>query len=387
MAYSVDNIIPIILNLTPSGLGYANFASACVFARQDELRSGVTFDVDTYRDYSTTSELAEDFEETSETYLIASRWFANLPKPLQITVWMWDDVNDSVTEASNKMADEIFRFFHFWDQTVSNTEADVVALADFADANERYHIFGTSDPDTVDPLIDTDIASVLAAKGNRFVSVAYQPASSVTTDPSQIYAGVQLAAAFYKFRPGGTRTAITGEYQVLPGVIGADLSTSSYNALKDKNVIFFTQIELAGETDNSRVVNSKSMSSFGEFMDDVVNLAVMKNYLQVDGYNYIANAGTKRPLDPVGYAGLLSTLEDTCKVFNQNGVLATGLSYNDPITGNETIAPFGYAVLSKPEDVRDLSTAQRRAREYPTTNIVAILARAGHVAEVFVTVE
>ena len=94
----------------------------------------------------------------------------------------------------------------------------------------------------------------------------------------------------------------------------------------------------------SSPVNSKSMSSFGEFMDDVVNLAVLKNFLQVDGYNYIANAGTKRPLDPVGYAGLLSTLEDTCKLFNQNGVLATGLTYDDPITGDETVAPFGYAV-------------------------------------------
>jgi hypothetical protein len=238
----------------------------------------------------------------------------------------------------------------------------------------------------VDPLDDTDIASKLKAKGNRFVSMCYQPASAVVTDASQIYAGVQLAAAFYKFRPTGLRSAITGEFQVLPGVVGSDLTTTAYNALKAKNVVFFTQVELKGQVDNSRVINSKSMSSFGEFMDDVINLSVLKNYMQVDGYNYIANAGTKRPLTPVGYAGLLATLEATAKTFYDNGVLGDGV-FNDPVTGEETRAKLGYAMHSKAEDVLGLSDAKKRAREYPTTTMTAILARAGHTAEITVNVE
>ncbi|EOB5433420.1 hypothetical protein [Yersinia enterocolitica] len=107
------------------------------------------------------------------------------------------------------------------------------------------------------------------------------------------------------------------------------MATSAYNALKAKNAVFFTKIELAGQIDNSRVINSKSMSSYGEFIDDVVNLDVLKNHIQVDGYNYIANVGTKRALTPRDYDGLLSTVAATCKRFFNNGVLGTG-SYVDP---------------------------------------------------------
>ncbi|CUR48493.1 FIG01221327: hypothetical protein [Alloalcanivorax xenomutans] len=384
MAYDVNNIIPIILNITPAGLGYANFASGLIFARPQDLASGVSFDVDSYRDYGGLSELAQEFDEESDTYLIASRWFANLPTPRSLTVWMWDENADSPIDVSTKVANEIFRFFHFWPASLA--QADWLALADWSDANERYLMVPTSDPQVVDPQVETDLGSMLLAKGNRMVSVAYQPADIVANDPSQIYAGVQLAAAFYKFRPAGLRTAITGEYQVLPGVVGADLRTTEYNALKAKKVIFFTKIELKGQTDNSRVINSWSMSSYGEFMDDVVNLAVLKNYLQVDGYNYIANAGTKRPLTPTGYAGLLATLETTSKMFYDNGVLGDG-TYNDPVTGEEQIAQKGYVIHGQPEDVYELTPAQRRNREFPTTNMTAILARAGHTAEIIVNVE
>ncbi|MHA7916000.1 DUF3383 family protein [Alloalcanivorax xenomutans] len=384
MAYDVNNIIPIILNITPAGLGYANFASGLIFARPGDLASGVSFDVDSYRDYAGLSELAQEFDEGSDTYLIASRWFANLPTPRSLTVWMWDENADSPIDVSTKVANEIFRFFHFWPASLA--QADWLALADWSDANERYLMVPTSDPQVVDPQVETDIGSMLLAKGKRMVSVAYQPADIVANDPSQIYAGVQLAAAFYKFRPAGLRTAITGEYQVLPGVVGADLRTTEYNALKAKKVIFFTKIELKGQTDNSRVINSWSMSSYGEFMDDVVNLAVLKNYLQVDGYNYIANAGTKRPLTPTGYAGLLATLETTSKMFYDNGVLGDG-TYNDPVTGEEQIAQKGYVIHGQPEDVYELTPAQRRNREFPTTNMTAILARAGHTAEIIVNVE
>lgn len=121
-------------------------------------------------------------------------------------------------------------------------------------------------------------------------------------------------------------------------------------------------------------------------MDDVVNLDVLRNHLQVDGYNYIANAGTKRPLTPSGYAGLLATLDATCKRFYDNGVLGEA-SYMDLDTAETRIAKYGYVIRSAPEDVFNLSPAQKRARQFPNTSILTILARAGHTAEITVSVE
>lgn len=385
MAYPVDEIIPVNVFLTPSGLGYANFSSAFAFADQADLAAGVTFDANTFRDYATTAELAEDFATDSAIYHIATRWFAQVPKPPQISVWMKDPEDGSILETANKSADAAWRYHQFF-KADDLAEANALALGDWGDANARAIWATYSDASILNPQLDTDVMSKLKAKGNRHMFAGFKSAGHVATDPSQAYAMCQLAAAFHKFRPNGLRTAITGEYQVLPGVMGDDLPTSGYNALKAKNGVFFTQIELQGSVDNSRVINSKSMSSYGEFIDDVIGLDVLKNHLQVDGYNYIANKGTKSSLEPRDYAGLLDALSHTCKRFYDNGLLGTG-TYTDPVDGKEKIAEKGFVIMAAPEDVLSLSPAQKRARQYPATTIRVVLARAGHVAELNVFAE
>uniref|UniRef100_UPI0036DEDEE7 DUF3383 family protein n=1 Tax=Photorhabdus sp. RM322S TaxID=3342825 RepID=UPI0036DEDEE7 len=384
MSYSVDNIIPVNLLLTPAGLGYADFSSALIFADATDLVDKVKFEAGTFRDYSSTSGIAADFKTDSDIYRIATRYFANIPKPPQITVWM-KTPTESLVENMNSAADALWRYHYFF-KNADVTKESVIEIADWADANGHPVWLTFTDDGIVDPNIKDDVISVLKSKGNRHVFAGYKSPSSVKTDPTQAYAMIQLAAAFHKFRPAGINTAITGEFQVLPGVIGDDLKTSAYNALKAKNSVFFTQIELTGQTDNSRVINSKSMSSYGEFIDDVVNLDVLKNYIQVDGYNYIAGAGSKRALTPRDYAGLLTIITDTCKRFYNNGVLGAG-SYIDPDEGKTKVAQFGFVLRSKPEDVLNLTSAQRKQRQYPPTSLLVILARAGHVAEININVE
>jgi hypothetical protein len=384
MAYDVDNIIPINLILTPSGLGFADFSTAFIFATDDDLIDDY-FEPDTFRDYSQLSDVAEDFDVESEAYLMASRWFANIPKPLTVTIYLMSD-SDTPLQAANKAHAEAWRYWYFFPKALTDVEANALALGTFGDATGHGIPITTDAAGVIDPNATDDLASVLKAAGNRHMFVGYKDPGSIDTDPSQAYSMIQLAAAFNKFRPEGFRTAITGEYQVLPGVSGDDLNTTAYNALKAKNAVFFTEIELQGSVDSSRVINSKSMSSFGEFMDDVVNLDVLKNRLQVNGYNYIANAGTKRPLTPKGYAGLLDALDKTCKQFYDNGVLGESL-YIDPNTGEQQIAKYGYVIFSSPEDVFGISDAQRRDREFPNTSILVILSRAGHTALININVE
>lgn len=384
MSYSVDNIIPVNIYLTASGLGYGDFSSAFALADKTDLNAGVVFDENTFRDYLSVSEVAEDFLTTSDIYLITSRYFAQIPKPKSLSVWMRQE-GESVLESVNKTVDAAWRYHYFFKNSDLSDE-DIIALGDWSDNAEHPIWITLSDSDI--PLADSknDIASVMAAKGNRHVFIGYKTAASVDTDPSQAYAMVQLAAAFNRFRPTGVDTAITGEYQVLTGINGDDLKNSQYTALKSKNAVFFTQVELAGQTDNSRVINSKSMSSYDEFIDDVINLDVLKNHLQVDGYNYIANAPTKRGMTPRGYAGLLDTLTTTCKRFYNNGVLGEG-NYTDSTTGESRVAEYGFVIQAAPEDVLAMKSSQRKARKYPDTRILVILARAGHVAEINVYVE
>lgn len=419
MAYPVDNIIPVNLILTPGGLGYADFSSAFVFADAADLKTPPappaemlkagknkaavviaegeaqppviqidvqdTFPINTCRDYGSLPELAADFSTTSDIYLIATRYFAQVPRPAQISVWMKDPADGGLLDTVNKAEEVAWRYHYFFKQS-DMTDTNVLDLSDWSDAAEHPVWFTSSADDILDGNKHDDIASQLAEKGNRHMFVGYKLAASVTADPSQAYAMVQLAAAFNKFKPLGLNTAITGEYQVLSGVSGDSLKTSGYNALKAKKTVFFTEVELAGQTDASRVINSRSMSSYDEFIDDVINLDVLKNSLQVDGYNYIANVGTKRALTPRDYGGLLSCVATTCKRFYDNGVLGEG-SYVDQETGDTKIANFGFVINSKPEDVLSLTASQRKKREFPPISVLVILARAGHVAEINVTVE
>ena len=389
MSYPVDNIISLDILLTPAGLAAANFNTAFIFATQDDLADGVTFANDTFKDYASLTEVLEDFAEDSAPALIATRWFANLPSPPQISVYMWDDdvsTGDSPTQVAAKAVDAAWRYWLFFPRSVLDNVSDVESLADFGDAEGHFVSFVIDDANAVDPNDDTDLGSTMTARGNRRFFVGYRETATITDDDSQAYANAQTAAAFQKFNPDGDRTAITAEYQVLPGVVGESLNTSSYNSLTDKNIVFWTAVELQGSVDASRTINTKTTSSFGEFIDDVVNLDVLKNRMQVAGYNYIANAGSKRGLTERGYAGLLSALEGVLKQFYNNGVLGRA-TYTDPATGEEQIAKYGYVIFSSPEDVLDLTASQRTERKYPPVQILAILARAGHTVEITVNVE
>ena len=113
---------------------------------------------------------------------------------------------------------------------------------------------------------------------------------------------------------------------------------------------------------------------------------MLRNRRQVNGYNYIANAGTKRPYTPRGYAGLLDRIEETFKAFFDNGVLGRA-EYTDPEDGEDKEAKYGFVIFSEPEDVFDVSTSQKRDREFPDVSALAILARAGHSVNVNLTVE
>jgi|GEM_PF-746613 Protein of unknown function (DUF3383). len=390
MAYSVDNIIRVNLILTASGLGYADFTTGFVFADPTDLASTETaestkFPVDTFRDYSGITDLADDFRADSEIYQIATRYFAQIPRPSSLTVWMKNPADEGLIEAVNKADETAWRYNYFF-KTVDFTPENLLLLSDWSDMSNHPIWYTSTDIKAVDQNVTDDTLSKLVKKGNRHLFAGWRSPDAVAIDETQAHSMVQVAATFAKFRPGGLNTAITAEYQVLPGVDGDELKDSQYKALKAKKTVFFTPIELAGQKDTCRVINSVSMSSYGEFIDDVINLDVLKNYLQVDGYNHIANVGTKRPLTPKGYSGLLNVLTGTLKRFNDNGVLGEG-TYIDEVTGNEKVAEFGFVILSQAEDVLKLTPAQRKRREYPPTKILVILARAGHVAELNVTVE
>lgn len=391
MAYPVSRIIPVNIILTQAGLQYANFVSVRAVATADMLAVGATFPVDTYKTYGSISSVADDFLVTSDVYYMAELWFAQIPTPgdESFQVWMWDDVTDTnIIDTLNKSEDQAkWMYFVSVPKSVyQGSETVSQDLAAWADANEHMVPLVYENPDNLDENITTDIPSVLRDLGARHITQKFRSATVVATHARQAYAFMGELAFFQRFNFDGVATSVDPEFKALTNVIGDSLFDSQYTALEDKRLGFYTNIELKGSEVTSRVKNSWTTSSFNETVDDVFSLDVLKNRMQVDGFNYLSarKRGLRRPRD---YAGLLQTYEAVARQAYENGTLAGDVPITDPRTGDEVILKHGYLMLSEPEDVQDLTAAQISAREYPPVQMIVVLARSARVAELNITVE
>ncbi|MGL5148806.1 MAG: hypothetical protein ACRC7Q_15140, partial [Plesiomonas shigelloides] len=102
-------------------------------------------------------------------------------------------------------------------------------------------------------------------------------------------------------------------------------------------------------------------SAYGEEIANVVDLDACINYLQTALYNAVANQPTKLQQTPRGQAVLIGTARNVLEGFIRNGYLGPR-NYIDPDDGIEKYT-VGYEILTQPEDILDLSEADRNAHK------------------------
>lgn len=215
MAYSVDNIIPVNVIIGAAGLGYADFATAFVFADQSDLEAaepdnvlltengnkietedgqaiivnehpitlrGVEFPIDTYRDYSGVTELGADFPTSSEIYRIATRYFAQIPRPSTLTVWMKNPEDEGLIATVNKAAEAAWRYNYFF-KTEDFSDENLLLISDWSDAAGHPVWYTNTQDDVIDQNVKDDIVSLLAKKGNRHMFAGWRAQEAVDIDP------------------------------------------------------------------------------------------------------------------------------------------------------------------------------------------------------------
>lgn len=373
MSFNVDNIIQIQTRIVPQGLGFANFAEAVLFAPESELPGG--FVVDTYREYTTLTALSVDFDSATETYKAANRWLGGVPATSKLKVWAVADLDANWTDTLNKVRNELWWFWSFFTAAIYADLAVAAEIASWSNSNETYFMncqtsaSATAIRDVGD---SSDIASTLTTSGYRFASTF-----SHATDP---YAGISVCKWFAAVNYSAAKSTITGEFKKLSGVATESLTDTEYSAMAQatKKCQFYTTIDLQGSTDAGRVINSWSHSSFGEFMDDVINLAAFTNNLKVHLYNTIANATTKIGQDPKGQALLIGAAKAICEQYISNDYLGAR-NYTDPDDGVDKFTA-GYEILTQPEEILDLLEPDRDARKSAPLRIRLFRKGAIHMA-------
>lgn len=375
MSYPASNIIRINARISPAGLGTANFASAMLFAPETELPAG--FAVDTYRSYFSMTSIAEDFADTTETYKAAQRWLGGVPATREIKVWGAATADATRAATLNKARNMLWWYWTMWTAPVLAVKADVLAIAQWCEDNTSMFIdnqVGASATEIRDPADVDDIATQLTSAGFRH---AYTVAHA--TDG---YAGSALAKHFAAVNYSADRSTITGEFKKSPGVVAEELSDTAYTAMQSdkKKAVFYTVVDNQGSTDSGRWLNTLTHSTYGEFIDDVVNLDACVNFLTTALYNTVANQTTKLAQTPVGQAVLIGSARAVMQQFINNGYLGPR-NYTDPDDGLEKYTA-GFEILTKAEDILDLSDADRNARKSAPLRIRLFRAGAIHIVDV-----
>lgn len=374
MSYPVPQIINIATRIRPPGLAFANFGKAMLFAPLTEAPGG--FAANTYRTYYDMSGVADDFDPTDETYLAAQKWFSAIPTPRELMIWVRNNPTQSIIQTLDAARDAVWWYWTFFTADVYAAESGMDEIAAWADANVAM-VPNCSVAATAirNPATTTDIATVLTAAGNRHIFTLCH-----ATDE---YSGIALAAHFAAVLYTGTRTTITGEFKKLPGVVAEDLTGTAYGAMKTKKAAFYTKVDQQGSVDAGRVINSYTHSTYGEYIDDVVNLDAFTNDLSTTLYNALANQFTKLAQDPAGQAVLIGAARETCERYIRNGFLGER-TYTDPDDGLVKTTP-GYEILTAPEDILTLSDSERGQRK--SAPIRVRIFRAGAIHAVDVTVD
>lgn len=377
--YPAERIIEVNTSIRAAGLANANFASAFLFVTETPLPGG--FAVDTTRTYFDLPSLAVDFAETTETYKAAARWLGGIPRIGEITLYAVNPADANITATLNKARNAWWWYWSFFTTDVLAVEADVLAIADWCEVNASMFSDTQSGAQATairNPATTTDIASKLTALGYRHAYTACH-----FTDA---YAGNALAKPFAKVNYSADKSTITGEFKKSPGVLAETLTATEYNAMQlpTKKATFYTRVDLQGSVDNGRWLNTWTHSTYGEYIDDVINLDAFVNYITVALYNQLAGQTTKLAQTPVGQAVLLGTARNICEQFVSNNYLGPR-NYIDPDDGIEKYT-LGYEILTQAEDILDLSDADRDARLSAPIRIRLFRAGAIHKAIVDLSV-
>lgn len=375
MSYPATNIIRINARISPAGLGNANFASAMLFAPQTALPVG--FAPDTYRTYSSLTELATDFDDTTEVYKAAQRWLGGTPATRELKVWGAASADATRVATLNKARNVIWWYWTMWTAPILAVKADVLAIAQWCEDNTSLFIdnqTGASATEIRDPSDTDDIATELTTAGFRHVYTA--------AHATDAYSGSALAKHFAAVNYSADRSTITGEFKKSPGVAAESLTSTAYSAMQSdtKKAVFYTVVDNQGSTDSGRWLNTITHSTYGEFIDDVVNLDACINFLTTSLYNAVANQPTKLAQTPIGQAVLIGAARATMQQFINNGYLGPR-NYIDPDDGVEKYTA-GFEILTKPEDILDLSDADRNARKAAPLRIRLFRAGAIHIVDV-----
>lgn len=302
------------------------------------------------KSYSSITEVATDWATSDFAYIAAEAYFGQTPKPKTIKIGIFDD---GVAEADTDYSDAFTKISaidaDFYGVVCdTRVSAEVDALADTVAAVEKLYITSSSAVAILDPLDNTDIASVLNIGTQERAAVIY---SSDTGEAPE-------AAWFGKMLPTDPGSA-TWSFKNL-ATISADILTSTQaNAAFAKGANTYEQI--AGQN-----VTRYGTVATKEYIDVIRGLDWLKARMAEQIYFRLVNT-QKIPYTAAGLAIIEADMKVVLDLAVSRGVINPDYVIELPNLAN-------------------ISDVDKAARYLPDVNFYATLQGAVHTLKIDGTV-
>lgn len=369
----LSNFINISVSSSPVGISAFNTSNLALFTGDTP---GGGFGSLGYKIYLDPTDVGTDFGTDSNTYLMALGIFSQQPNILAgggylvvITLLSLETLATAITRTVG-----LVQYFGLM-STAIESQTDMLAAAAVIQALNKIGFFVQNLVASIAPGGSLDLLRSGSFTQSR--GLFYGDSNSVNALVMQAsYAGAALSVNF-----NGSNTTFTMNLKTLTGVQPDPTITETY----------LNEALTAGADTYASYqgVSAVNCSGANMFYDAVYNLQWFIGALQVAGFNYLAQTGTKIPQTENGMDGLKGAYRSVCQQAATNQYVAPG-AWNSPSTfGNQAdlianVAQFGYYIYSQPI-AQQLQTA-RAARQAPLVQIAIKAAGAIQSSTVIVAV-
>lgn len=356
MQLELSNVINISVSQTPTGLSEYNTSNLALFTNETP---DPVFD-DDFKIYKEPTEVATDFGSSSSTYKMALAVFGQAPNILAnggYLVIIPLEPSETLDEAIARTKDAV-QYFGIMSNYIESEDETLDAAA-VVQALNKVAFFVQRDEASVTPttgvLDELRAATLWKSRGLFYGSDTDLPALQYKA----AYAGRGLSTIF-----SGSNTTGTMHLKELSGILpDASMDQTLFEACNAAGADTYVSFE---------GISSVNSTGGNRFFDQVYNLGWFIGSLQVAGFNYLRQTGTKIPQTENGMDGLKGAYRSVCEQAVTNQYSAPGV-WNSPVTFGvqanllENVSQRGYYIYSVP--VAQQSQADREDRKAPLVQI------------------
>lgn len=352
----ISNIVNISVSAAPTGASLPNTSNVALFT--DETPSPV-FD-DGYKIYREPTEVATDFGSASDTAKMATAVFSQSPNILAnggYLVVITMEPSETLDEAIARTAD-VVAYAGIMSSWIED-ETETLAAAAVVQALNKIIFFVQRAEAELD--VTTGILwQLMDSSLDKSRGLYYGGADDISAlQMKAAYVGRAMSTNF-----SGSNTTQTMHLK--------SLATIPSDPTMDQTIFEKTKVAGADSYVSFEGVSSVNCTGANRFFDQVYNLMWFVGALQISGFNYLRQTGTKVPQTENGMDGLKGAYRTVCEQGVTNQYAAPG-AWNSPVSfGNQAdllanVAGFGYYIYSTP--IAQQLQADREDRKAPLVQI------------------